>query len=232
MRKHNYIRTLRAFGIIGLVILLLGLLGCRTRKVATTEQKQVQKERIIKYKDSTALFQQNTQTLQLDTHASQEYEVTVESDKDSLGNSKELVYYRIRDGDNETIRVRGGKVKITTKSSLSNSQIVANTTLTSTISTTNNELRNTESTTAFSHKTKEVKSVMSCWWVWLLLALLVWLCWRFRKCFFFFILILLVLCRNAPRVIVRGFFLLFYQSSFFDCDVPFKYSLIFSICEL
>ena len=158
MRKHNYIRILRAFGVIGLVLVLLGLLGCRARKVTTTEQKQVQKERIIKYKDSTALFQQNEQTLQLDTHASQEYEVTVESDKDSLGNSKELTYTRIRDGDNETIRVRGGKVKITTKNSLSNSQIVVNTTLTSTISTTNNELRNTESTTAFSHKTKDVKS--------------------------------------------------------------------------
>lgn len=158
MRKHNYIRILRAFGVIGLVLVLLGLLGCKTRKVGTTEQKQVKKERIIKYKDSTALFQKNEQTLQLDTHASQEYEVTVESDKDSLGNSKELVYYRIRDGDNETIRVRGGKVKITTKSSLSNSQIVANTTLTNTISTTNNGLRNTESTTAFSHKTKDVKS--------------------------------------------------------------------------
>ena len=184
MRKHNYIRILRAFGVIGLVLVLLGLLGCRTRKVGTTEQKQVKKERIIKYKDSTALFQHNAQTLQLDTHASQEYEVTVESDKDSIGNSKELVYYRIRDGDNETIRVSGGKVKITTKSNLSNSQIVANTTLTSTISTTNNELLNTESTTAFSHKTKEVNSVMSYWWVWLLLALLVWLFWRFRKCFF------------------------------------------------
>nr|DAX83263.1 MAG TPA: hypothetical protein [Caudoviricetes sp.] len=158
MRKHNYIRILRAFGVIGLVLILLGLLGCRTRKVSTTEQKQVQKERIIKYKDSTALFQQNTQTLQLDTHALQEYEVTVESDKDSVGNSKELTYTRIRDGDNETIRVRGGKVKITTKSSLSNSLIVANTTLTSTISTTNNELQTTESTTAFSHKTKDVKS--------------------------------------------------------------------------
>ena len=155
---HNYTGILRAFGVIGLVLVLLGLLGCRTRKVATTEQKQVQKERIIKYKDSTALFQQNAQTLQLDTHASQEYEVTVESDKDSLGNSKELTYTRIRDGNNETIRVRGGKVKITTKSNLSNSQIVANTTLTSTISTTNNELRSTESTTAFSHKTKDVKS--------------------------------------------------------------------------
>lgn len=145
--------------IVMLLLAFLTLIGCRTRKeVTNTEQRQVQKERIIKYKDSTALFQQNTQTLQLDTHASQEYEVTVESDKDSVGNSKELTYTRIRDGDNETIRVRGGKVKITTKSSLFNNQIVANATLTSTISTTNNELRTTESTTAFSHKTKNVKS--------------------------------------------------------------------------
>ena len=145
--------------IIIALLAFLTLIGCRTRKeVTNTEQRQVQKERIIKYKDSTALFQQNTQTLQLDTHASQEYEVTVESDKDIVGNSKELVYYRIRDGDNETIRVSGGKVKITTKSSLSNSHIVANTTLTNTIITTNNELRNTEITTAFSHKTKNVKS--------------------------------------------------------------------------
>ena len=145
--------------IIIALLAFLTLIGCRSRKeVTNTEQRQVQKERIIKYKDSTALFQQHEQTLQLDTHASQEYEVTVESDKDSVGNSKELVYYRIRDGDNETIRVSGGKVKITTKSSLSNSQIVANTTLTNTISATNNELRNAESTTAFSHKTKNVKS--------------------------------------------------------------------------
>ena len=183
MRKHNYIRILRAFGVIGLVLVLLGLLGCSTRKVATTEQKQVQKERIIKYKDSTALFQKNEQTLQLDTHASQEYEVTVESDKDSLGNSKELTYTRIRDGNNETIRVRGGKVKITTKRALSNSQIVANTTLTNTISTTNNELRSTESTTAFSQKTKDVKGIVS-WWVWLLLVLLAGVIgWRMWKCF-------------------------------------------------
>nr|DAN63881.1 MAG TPA: hypothetical protein [Caudoviricetes sp.] len=168
-----------------LLLAFLTLIGCRTRKeVAATEQKQVQKERIIKYKDSTAIFQHNAQTLQLDTHASQEYEVTVESDKDSVGNSKELVYYRIRDGDNETIRVSGGKVKITTKSNLSNSHIVANTTLTNTIITTNNELRNTEITTAFSHKTKEVNSVMSNWWIWFILLLGVWLCWRFRKCFF------------------------------------------------
>ena len=171
--------------IVMLLLAFLTLIGCRTcKEVTNTEQKQVQKERIIKYKDSTALFQQNTQTLQLDTHASQEYEVTVESDKDSVGNNKELVYYRIRDGDNETIRVRGGKVKITTKNSLSNSQIVANTTLDNITKANTYFIAQRHSETAFSHKTKEVSSVMSYWWVWLLMVLLVWLCWRFRKCFF------------------------------------------------
>ena len=145
--------------IVMLLLAFLTLIGCRTRKeVANTEQKQVQKERIIKYKDSTALFQQNTQTLQLDTHASQEYEVTVESDKDSVGNSKELVYYRIRDGDNETIRVSGGKVKITTKNILSNSQIVANTTLDNITKANTYFIAQRHSETAFSHKTKNVKS--------------------------------------------------------------------------
>ena len=171
--------------IVMLLLAFLTLIGCRTRKeVAATEQKQVQKERIIKYKDSTAIFQHNAQTLQLDTHASQEYEVTVESDKDSVGNSKELVYYRIRDGDNETIRVSGGKAVIRVKSEKRKVKSEIAATLTNTVSTTNNELRKAESTTAFSHKTKEVNSVMSYWWVWLLLVLLVWLCWRYRKCFF------------------------------------------------
>ena len=182
-----------------LLLAFLILIGCRTRKeVAATEQKQVQKERIIKYKDSTARFQQNTQTLQLDTYASQEYEVTVESDKDSIGNSKELVYYRIRDGDNETIRVSGGKVKITTKNSLSNSQIVANTTLDNITKANTYFIAQRHSETAFSHKTKEVNSVMSYWWLWFMLLLGVWLCWRYRKCFFLYINIV-GLCKK-PRV--------------------------------
>jgi hypothetical protein len=144
--------------IIIALLAFLALIGCRTRKTTIEEQKQFQKERIIKYKDSMALFQQNTQTLQLDTYASQEYEVTVESDKDSVGNSKELVYYRIRDGDNETIRVSGGKVKITTKSNLSNSQIVANTTLDNITKANTYFIAQRHSETAFSHKTKNVKS--------------------------------------------------------------------------
>lgn len=170
--------------IIIALLAFLALIGCRTRKTTIEEQKQFQKERIIKYKDSMALFQQNAQTLQLDTHASQEYEVTVESDKDSIGNSKELVYYRIRNGDNETIRVSGGKAVIRVKSEKRKVKSEIAATLTNTIITTNNELRKAESTTTFSHKTKEVNSVMSNWWIWLLMVLLVWLCWRYRKCFF------------------------------------------------
>ena len=165
--------------IIIALLAFLTLIGCRIRKVATAEQKQVQKERIIKYEDSTAILQQNAQTLQLDTHALQEYEVTVESDKDSVGNSKELVYYRIRDGDNETIRVSGGKVKITTKSSLSNSLIEANTTLTNTITQKTDEKRYTSTETTILHKTKDVKGIIKWWWI-VVALLAVWIGWRYK----------------------------------------------------
>lgn len=158
---------------------LLVLIGCRTRKVTTTEEKRVQKERFIKYKDSMALFQHNAQTLQLDTHALQEYEVTLESDKDSVGNSKELVYYRIRDGDNETIRVTGGKVKISAKSSLSNSLIEANSTLTNTITQKTDEKRYMSTETTILHKTKEVKGIIKWWWIAVVL-LAVWIGWRYK----------------------------------------------------
>ena len=165
--------------IIIALLTFLALIGCRTRKTTIEEQKRVQKERFIKYKDSTALFQHNAQTLQLDTHASQEYEVTLESDRDSVGNSKELVYYRIRDGDNETIRVTGGKVKISGKSSLSNSLIEANSTLTNTITQNTNEKRYTSTETTILHKTKKVKGIIKWWWI-VVVLLVVWIGWRYK----------------------------------------------------
>lgn len=159
---------------------LLVLIGCRTRKATTTEQKRVQKERIIKYKDSTALFQHNVQTLQLDAHALQEYEVTLESDKDSAGNSKELVYYRIRDGDNEMIRVTGVKVRISGKSSLSNSLIEAKATLTNTVIQSSKEERRISEAITMAYKTKEVKGIVIRWW-WIAVVLLaVWIGWRYK----------------------------------------------------
>ena len=166
--------------IIALLLAFLALIGCRTRKTTIEEQKRVQKERIIKYKDSTALFQHNAQTLQLDTHALQEYEVTLESDRDSVGNSKELVYYRIRDGDNEMIRVTGGKVKITAKSSLSNSLIEANSTLTNTVIQSNKEERMISEAITMAYKTKEVKGIVIRWWWVVVVLVVVWIGWRYK----------------------------------------------------
>ena len=158
----------------------LALIGCRTRKTTIEEQKQVQKERIIKYKDSTAVLQQNAQTLQLDTHVLQEYELSLESDRDSAGNSKELVYYRIRDGDNETIRVSGGKVKITTKSSLSNSLIEAKATLSNMVIQSSKEERRISEAITMAYKTKEVKGIVIKWWWIAVVLLVVWIGWRYK----------------------------------------------------
>ena len=144
--------------IIIALLAFLTLIGCRTRKIATAEQKQFQKERIIKYKDSTQLFAHNSHSSQF-SHSSQDnYELELETLTDTLGNPRELIYTRIRDGDNEMIRVSGGKVKITTKSNLSNSQIVANTTLDNITKANTYFITQRHSETAFSHKTKNVKS--------------------------------------------------------------------------
>nr|DAQ18908.1 MAG TPA: protein of unknown function (DUF4969) [Caudoviricetes sp.] len=166
--------------IIALLLAFLALIGCRSKKVETHAQKRMQKEHFIKYKDSTALLEQNAKTLQLDSYALQEYEVSLESDKDSAGNSKELVYYRIRDGDNEIIRVSGGKVKISAKSSLSNSLIEAKATLTNTITQKTDEKRYTSTETAFLHKTKEVKGIAIKWWWMAVVLLVVWIGWRYK----------------------------------------------------
>ena len=166
--------------IIIALLAFLSLIGCRTRKTTIEEQKRVQKERFIKYKDSTALFQHNAQTLEIDTHALQEYELSLESDKDSAGNSKELVYYRIRDGDNEMIRVSGGKVKITAKNSLSNSLIEAKATLTNTVIQSSKEERRISEAITMAYKTKEVKGIAIKWWWVVVVLVVVWIGWRYK----------------------------------------------------
>lgn len=165
--------------IVWLLLAFLTFVGCRTRKEVTSEhQHKVQKERFIHYKDSALVLSQRLQ--QLDFLAFQDWSVEIESDKDSVGNSKELVYYRIRDGDNETIRVTGGKVKISAKSSLSNSLIEANSTLTNTITQKTDEKRYTSTETTILHKTKEVKGIVIRWWWVLVVLMAMWIGWRYK----------------------------------------------------
>ena len=165
-----------------LLLAFLALVGCRTRKVATTEQRQVQKEHFIHYKDSSQLFAYEGRKTDLSHQSDQSFELELESLTDSVGKPRELIYTRIRDGDNEVIRVLNGKVKIKATNTHSKSLQQADSTL----------LYNTKiqtKTEAQKHKytqhkqvNKQVKSspVRHTLWLLLLLALLVYICWKYK----------------------------------------------------
>ena len=163
-----------------LLLAFLALVGCRTRKVITTEQKQIQKECIIKYKDSTQLFAYNSHSSQF-SHSSQEnYELELETLTDSVGNPRELLYYRIRDGDSETIRVTNGKVKLRTTSTHSKSYQQADSTLYNNSYTRIKTEAQKHEYTQHKQVSKQAKSspVRHIWL--LLLALLVYICWKYK----------------------------------------------------
>ena len=107
--------------IMYLLLALLLLTGCRSKKSIRTELKEEQKSERKEVKDSSTHVEKSQKVATFDFHQSQSYEITLESDRDSVGNAKELVYYRIRDGDKETIRVQGGKVILKTIDNLSKS---------------------------------------------------------------------------------------------------------------
>ena len=164
-----------------LLLAFLALVGCRTRKVESHEQKQVQKEHFIHYKDSSQLFAYQGRKTDLSEQSDQSFELELETLTDSVGNPRELIYTRIRDGDTETIRVTNGKVKLRTTSTHSKSYQQADSTL----------LYNTKiqtKTEAQKHKyvqfkqvNKQVKSSVIKHTLWLLLlALLIYICWKYK----------------------------------------------------
>lgn len=93
-------------------LLLLLLIGCGSRKVKKKEIKTNNKERVSVKKDSVSTTERSEKTTIFDVSTVEHMEFVLESDKDSMGNAKELYFNRIRDGTNETIVVRGGKVSI------------------------------------------------------------------------------------------------------------------------
>jgi hypothetical protein len=164
-----------------LLLAFLALVGCRTRKVSTIEQHQVQKEHFIHYKDSTQLFAYNSHSSQFSHNTQENYELELETLTDSVGKPRELIYTRIRDGDSETIRVTNGKVKIKSINTHSKSLQQADSTL----------LYNTKiqtKTEAQKHKyvqfkqvNKQVKSSVIRHTLWLLpIAILVFILWKYK----------------------------------------------------
>ena len=112
------------------LLLALGLtFSCKSKKSNRTEHREEQRSERREVKDSATHIEKSQKVSAFDLQQTQTYEITLESDKDSVGNAKEVVYYRIRDGDKETIRVQGGKVTLKTIDNLSKSLQQADTTL-------------------------------------------------------------------------------------------------------
>ena len=115
---------------LSLLLALILLFGCRSKKINQTELKEEQKTERKELKDSATRVEKSQKVSTFEIQQSQLYEIILESDKDSVGKAKDVVYYRARDGDSETIRVQGGKVTIKTIENHSKSLQQADSTLT------------------------------------------------------------------------------------------------------
>jgi len=139
--------------ILYLLLALLLLTGCKSKKLNKIEHREEQRSERKEVKDSSTRVEKAQKVSAFELQQTQTYEITLESDKDSVGNAKEVVYYRIRDGDKETIRVQGGKVTIKTIDNLSKSLQQADTTL----YIDNKISQKTETKSQYNQATKQVQ---------------------------------------------------------------------------
>lgn len=98
--------------ILYLLLALLLLTGCRSKKVKSEELKVKTETAVTKVKDSSTRVEKAHKVSTFELQQSQSYEITLESDKDEMGNSKDLYFTRMRDGPNEALVIRGGKATI------------------------------------------------------------------------------------------------------------------------
>lgn len=167
--------------IIIALLAFLALVGCRTKKVETHTQRQVQKEHFITYKDSLQLFTYQSHKTDLSEQSDQSFELELESLTDSVGNPRELIYTRIRDGDNEVIRVLNGKVKIKSTNTHSKSLKQADSTLYNNSYTRIKTEAQKHEYTQHNQVSKEVNKSPVRHILWLLLiAVLVFIIWKFK----------------------------------------------------
>ena len=97
---------------LSLLLALILLFGCRSKKSNLTEHREEQRSERREVKDSSIYVEKNQKVSTFDLQQSQSYEITLESDKDEIGNSKDLYFTRMRDGPNEALVIRGGKATI------------------------------------------------------------------------------------------------------------------------
>ena len=95
-----------------LLLALMVLFGCRSKKLSRTEHREEQRSERKEVKDSSSHVEKAQKVSAFELQQSQSYEITLESDKDEMGNSKDLYFTRMRDGPNEALVIRGGKATI------------------------------------------------------------------------------------------------------------------------
>ena len=167
--------------IIIALLAFLALVGCRTKKVETHTQRQIEKEHFITYKDSSQLFAYQSKVSALSEQSEQSFELELETLTDSVGNPRELIYTRIRDGDSETIRVTNGKVKLRTTSTHSKSLQQADSALYNNSYTRIKTEAQKHEYTQHKQVSKEVNKSPVRHILWLLLiAVLVFIIWKFK----------------------------------------------------
>ena len=166
--------------IIIALLAFLALVGCRTKKVETHTQRQIEKEHFITYKDSSQLFDYQSKVSALSEQSEQSFELELETLTDSVGNPRELIYIRIRDGDSETLRVTNGKVKLRTTNTHSKSLQQADSALYNNSYTRVKTEAQKHKYVQFKQVNKQVKSspVRHIWL--LLLAVLVFILWKYK----------------------------------------------------
>lgn len=95
------------------LLLALGVLsGCKSKKSNRTEHREEQRSERKEVKDSSSHVEKSQKVATFELQQSQSYEITLESDKDEMGISKDLYFTRMRDGPNEALVIRGGKATI------------------------------------------------------------------------------------------------------------------------
>lgn len=95
-----------------LLLALLLLIGCRSKKLNKTEHREEQRSERKEVKDSATHIEKSQKVSAFEVQQSQSYEITLESVRDSVGNAKDLYFTRMRDGPNEALVIRGGKATI------------------------------------------------------------------------------------------------------------------------
>lgn len=167
--------------ILYLLLALLLLTGCKGKKLNKTEHREEQQSERKETKDSSIQVEKSQKVATFDLQHSQSYELTLESDRDSVGNAKEVVYHRIRDGDKETIRVQGGKITLKAINNISKSLHQADSTL-----VINNQIsQKSETKNQYLQQSKQVqKEVKKTPFIFiigvLILGVVAWILWRLK----------------------------------------------------